>query len=269
MLIKTEAIVLKTMKYGETSKIITFYSKEYGKLKGIAKGARTGKNKFGSALEPMTLSMLVIYKKEHRDLHLISQCDAVDSFKFLAEDLDRITTAFAVIELVNQVTHHEERNPALFALLAETLNSLNSSYKNFSSYLQAFRLRLVSLFGYAPNFEVCGECGNPLTLENGEKEFAFQVARGAIFCNRCCMPKNSSIGIGDQNNAYISISTEVLQIVRRLLDAQMSSIGNLKFDAQVGNQIDELLRLYLRYHFEGLKPLKSTELFHQYMKAAK
>jgi hypothetical protein len=83
------------------------------------------------------------------------------------------------------------------------------------------------------------------------------------------MPKNSSIGIGDQNNAYISISTEVLQIVRRLLDAQMSSIGNLKFDAQVGNQIDELLRLYLRYHFEGLKPLKSTELFHQYMKAAK
>jgi len=45
--------------------------------------------------------------------------------------------------------------------------------------------------------------------------------------------------------------------------------GNLKFDAQVGKQIDELLRLFLRYHFEGLKPLKSTELFHQYMKAAK
>ena len=269
MLIKTEAIVLKSMKYGDTSKIITFYTKEYGKLKGIAKGARTAKNKFGSALEPTTLSMLVLYKKEHRDLHLISQCDAVDSFKFLTEDLDRMTTAFAVIELVNQVTHHEERNPALFALLTETLNALNSSRKNYFTYLQAFRLRLASLFGYAPNFEVCSECANPLTMGNGEKEFAFQVARGAVFCNCCSMPNDSSLSIGDQSNAFISISTEVVQIVRRLLDAQMSSLGNLEFDAQVGNQIDELLRLYLRYHFEGLKPLKSTELFHQYMKAAK
>ena len=269
MLIKTEAIVLKSMKYGETSKIITFYSKEYGKLKGIAKGARTGKNKFGSALEPMTLSMLVIYKKEHRDLHLISQCDAVDSFKFLAEDLDCMTTAFAVIEFVNQVTHHEECNPALFALLGETLDALNFSHKNYFSYLQAFRLRLASLFGYAPNVEVCSECGNPLTMGKGEKEFAFQVARGAVFCNRCCMPKESSISIGDQSNAFISISTEALEIVRRLLSAQMNSLGNLEFDAQVGNQIDELLRLYLRYHFEGLKPLKSIELFHQYSKAAK
>jgi DNA repair protein RecO (recombination protein O) len=157
----------------------------------------------------------------------------------------------------------------LFELLGETLSALNSSHKNYSSYLQAFRLRLASLFGYAPNFEVCGECGNPLVLGNGEKEFAFQVSHGAVFCNRCCMPNNSSIGIGNQSNAFISISTEGLQIIRRLLHAQITSLGNLEFDAQVGNQIDELLRLYLRYHFEGLKPLKSTELFHQYSKAAK
>jgi DNA repair protein RecO (recombination protein O) len=266
MLIKTEAIILKTMKYRDTSKIVTFYTKEYGKLKGIAKGARTAKNKFGSALEPMTLSMLVIYKKEHRDLHLISQCDAVDSFKNLTEDLDRMTTALAVIELMNQVTHDEERNPVLFALLGETLSALNSSSKNYSSYLFAFRLRLASLFGYAPNFEACGECGNPLIIGHSEKQFAFQVARGAVFCNSCCIPSDPSMNIG-QNVTLISISTQGLQILRRLLNAQIASLGNLEFDIQVGNQIDDLIRLYLRYHFEGLKPLKSTELFHQYNKA--
>ena len=266
MLIKTEAIILKTMKYRDTSKIVTFYTKEYGKLKGIAKGARTAKNKFGSALEPMTLSMLVIYKKEHRDLHLISQCDAIDSFNKLTEDLDRMTTALSVIELINQVTHDEERNPVLFALLSETLNELNSSSKNYSSYSYAFRLRLASLFGYAPNFEVCGECGNPLVIGNGEKHYAFQVARGAVFCNHCCMPSDSSMSIG-QDIAFISISAQELQILRRLLKAQINSLGNLEFDIQVGNQIDELLRLYLRYHFEGLKPLKSTELFHYKNKA--
>jgi recombinational DNA repair protein (RecF pathway) len=124
------------------------------------------------------------------------------------------------------------------------------------------------LFGYAPNFEVCGECGNSLAIDNGEKQFAFQVARGAVFCNRCCMPSDSSMSIGDQNVAFISISTQGLQIVRRLMNAQITSLGNLEFSLQVGNQIDELIRLYLRYHFEGLKPLKSTELFHQYNKAA-
>lgn len=262
MLIKTEAIILKTMKYRDTSKIVTFYTKEYGKLKGIAKGARTAKNKFGSALEPMTLSMLVIYKKEHRDLHLISQCDAIDSFKNLTEDLDRMTTALAVIALINQVTHDEERNPALFALLSETLSTLNSSLKNYSSYLHAFRLRLASLFGYAPNFEVCGECGETLVVGNGEKQYAFQVARGAVFCNRCCVPSDSSMSVGE-NVAFISISAKLLQILQRLLNAKINSLGNLEFDIQIGNQIDELLRLYLRYHFEGLKPLKLIELFHQ------
>jgi DNA repair protein RecO (recombination protein O) len=263
MLTKTEAIVLKSMKYRDTSKIVTFYTKEYGKLKGIAKGARTAKNKFGSALEPMTHSMLVIYKKDHRDLHLISQCDAIDSFKTLTKDLDRMTTAFAIIELVNQVTHDEERNPALFALLVDTVSALNASLKNYSSYFHAFRLRLASLFGYAPNFETCGECGNFLILGNGVMDFAFFIPRGAVFCNHCRKLDNSSRSFEDQNDTYSSISVEVLQIMRRLLTSQITSLGNLEFNVQVGNQIDGLLRLYLRYHIEGLKPLKSTEFLQQ------
>jgi DNA repair protein RecO (recombination protein O) len=269
MLIKTEAIVLRSMKYRDTSKIVTFYSLEYGKLQGIAKGARTAKNKFGSALEPMSRSMLVIYKKEHRDLHLISQCDAIDSYKNLTKDLDRMTTALSVIELMNQVTHDEERNPALFALLCETLDALNSSLKNYLSYLHAFRLRLAALFGYAPNFEFCSDCGTPVTMGNGEKQFAFQVSRGAILCTRCFMPSDSFMSMEKENASCISISAQALQIVRRLLNAQMNSLGNLEFNATAGNQIDDLLRLYLRYHFEGLKPLKSTELFHQHRSAAK
>jgi len=264
MLIKTEAVILKTMKYRETSKIVTFYTKEFGKLNGIAKGARTAKNKFGSALEPLTHSMLVLYKKEHRDLHLISQCDAIDPFKTLTEDLDRMTIALAVIELINQVTHQEERNYPLFALLGETLNALNSSLKNYSTYFHAFRLRLASLFGYAPNFEVCGKCGELLLMGNGENQFAFQAAHGAVLCNRCCMQNDTAMNVGDRNAASISLSPQVVQILRRLLNGQITSLGNLEFDNQTGNQIDEFLRLYLRYHFEGLKPLKSTEIFNHH-----
>ena len=263
MLVKTEVIVLRSMKYRDTSKIITFYSKEYGKLKGIAKGARTAKNKFGSALEPLSHSMLLIYKKEQRDLHLISQCDSIDSFRNITEDLDRMSAGLSILELIDQVTHHEECTPAMFTLLVETLSALNASTKYYQMYLQAFQLRLAALFGYAPNFDVCGQCGKPVVIDNGEREVAFQIVRGAVFCTKCCAPNDSSVHASDQSIAFTALSREGLQVVRRLLNARLSSLSDLEFDACVGNEMNELLRLYLRYHFDGLKPLKSAEFFQQ------
>jgi DNA repair protein RecO (recombination protein O) len=264
MLEKTEAIVLKSMKYRDTSKIVAFYTKEYGKLKGIAKGARTPKNKFGSALEPMTYSMLVIYKKEHRDLHLISQCDAIDSFRNLTEDLDRMSSALAVLELVNLVTHDEERNPVLFSLILETLNALNSSLKNYGTYLSAFRLRLAAVFGYAPDFDRCLECGKPVLIDGGERQFYFNVARGAVFCNKCLSPDSDDARFLKENMAITRLSAPGLRIIRRLYLANYATLGNLEFDSRIGNEIDELIRSYLKYHFDGLKPLKSTEIIQQH-----
>jgi DNA repair protein RecO (recombination protein O) len=263
VLVKTEVVVLRSMKYRDTSKIVTFYSKEYGKLKGIAKGARTAKNKFGSALEPLSHSMLLLYKKEHRDLHFISQCDSIDSFRNLTEDLDRMSTGLSVLELIDQVTHHEERTPAMFALLVDTLRALNASTKNYERYLQAFQLRLAALFGYAPNFDTCGHCGKPILIGHGEGHVAFQIVRGAVFCNECSPPNDSSLHDGGQSIACTTLSVQGLHIVRQLLHAQLSSLGDLGFHAGIGNELNELLRLYLRYHFEGLRPLKSTEFFQQ------
>jgi len=252
------------MKYRDTSKIVTFYSKEYGKLKGIAKGARTAKNKFGSALEPLSHSMLLIYKKEHRDLHLISQCDSIDSFRNLTENLDRMSTALSGLELIDHVTHHEERTPPVFALLVETLSALNDSTRNYEAYLQAFQLRLAALFGYAPNFNTCGQCSKPVPAGDGEKQVSFQIVHGAVFCNTC----NSSAGFAvrgiEQSTAFTTISVQGLQIIRRLVNAQLSSLGNFDYNTFAGNEIDELLRLYMRYHFDGLKPLKSAEFFQQH-----
>jgi DNA repair protein RecO (recombination protein O) len=249
------------MKYRDTSKIVTFYSKKFGKVKGIAKGAREAKNKFGSSLEPMTHSMLLIYKKEHKDLHLISQCDAINSYINISNDLDRMTTALSVIELVNRATHDEERNEQLFTLLVETLSAFNAGLDNYGTYLQAFRLRLAGLFGYMPNFDTCNKCGKSIQLENNEKPVAFQISRGAIFCNQCYDLNASASRYQDEKAVFTSFSIQGLQIAQKLLNAQWSTLNNLKFDGSVGNEIDELVRLYLRHHLDGLKTLKTLELF--------
>jgi len=259
MLVKTEAIVLKSMKYRDTSKIVTFYSKEYGKIKGIAKGARTAKNIFGSALEPMSQVLLVIYKKEHQDIHLISQCDSIDPYKNLTQDLDRMVIALGIIELCNQLTHHEEKNPGLYTLLIEALDALNKASKNYNIYLYAFEIRIAMLFGYSPDLETCGNCGEHIIPDIKSKKVGFQIIRGAVFCNKCYDPGRGN----NQNISLADCSVPALQILRRLMTAQFSSLGNIEFSTNIGNEIDMLLRLYLRYHFDGLKPLKSTEIFNQ------
>ena len=75
MIESTDAIVLRAIKYGDTSKIVTLYTRRFGKVAVIAKGARSAKSKFGSALEPMSLIQAVFYRKENREVQLLSQAD--------------------------------------------------------------------------------------------------------------------------------------------------------------------------------------------------
>lgn len=260
MLVKTDAIIVKSMKYRDTSKIVTMYSKEFGKLKCVAKGARTAKNKFGASLDPLTCSHAVFYKKEHRDLHLLSQCDLVQPFNHLREDFDKMSVGFSIIGMLDQIVRDEERNEPLYHLLLEILSVLNGSEKNYSHFLQAFRLRFSMLYGFAPNFETCIKCGKSVEAEDGEKEFVFQIERGAVFCANCATPHGTSAQHSASQDKNTVISVQGLQILRRLAAAPISSLSNLMYAEYIGNEVDETIRSYVRYHFEGLKPLKSIEL---------
>jgi len=259
MLVKTDAIVLRSMKYRDTSKIVTFYTREFGKIKGIAKGARAAKNKFGSSLEPMTRSHLVVYKKENRDLHLVSQCDAVETRKNILKDLDRLTTAFSALEMVDRISHDEDRNPPLFTLLEETLRALDAASEHYSLILDAFRLRTSALFGYAPNFETCGQCGTPVRPEEAAY-FAFHLSRGAVFCPKCRTIGDDSDGAPD--SAYRVCSADVLVILRALVAAPMEEVSRIPCRSAAGNKIDELVRLYVRYHFSEVKDSHTAKLYH-------
>ena len=99
MIVSTEAVILKTMKYRDTSRIVTLYTRDFGRLSVIAKGARSRNNKFGASLEPLSHVSAVLYKNEHRDLHLLSKCEISTQFRRIPEDLERLSTAMAIIEL--------------------------------------------------------------------------------------------------------------------------------------------------------------------------
>ena len=278
MITKTEAVVLKSMNYRDSSKIVTFYTRRFGKVKCIAKGARQLKSKFGAGLEPITSVSLVLYKKEQRDLQLVSQCDAIKTYKSIHGELERMAVALAVLELVNNLAHDEEGNDALYQLLVETLDEIEHGKKNFLNLFFAFEIRCASLFGFSPDLEKCAHCGRSLDDIGADGSAVFQLSKGSVVCARCgskggavktaaplsSLAKRGS-GTGrnaDESNVRVSVGT--LKVLHRLLTARLESASTVELTPTAGNEIDGTLRLYLRQHFEDLKPIKSLDILRKF-----
>jgi DNA repair protein RecO (recombination protein O) len=274
MITKTEAVVLKSMNFRDSSKIVTFYTRHYGKLKGIAKGARQMKSKFGAALEPITNVSLVLYKKEHRDLQLISQCDTVKTYNRIHSELERMAIALSVLELIHQLAHDEERNDLLYALLVDTLDEIERAKKNFLNFLFAFEIRGAVLLGFAPNLDGCSVCGRGLDHIATEGSAVFQLSKGAVICGHCgaSAGRAESVALsaggavrsdGSRRTSIegnVRVSVGALKALHRLMTARMDAVQALDLNLAEGNEIDGTLRLYLRQHFEELKPLKSLDM---------
>ncbi len=266
MIVKTDAVVLKSMRYRDTSKIVTFYTRAYGKVAGIAKGAREGKSRFGASLEPMTEVSLILYKKEQRELQLISQCDIIKRFKQVHSDMEKMAGAMAVVELLHQLTHNEEENPALYNLLVETLEAVERAPRNIRNVVYGFELRFASLFGFTPVFDRCSHCGTLLGGPGARPVVHFKIDRGGVWCENCLKTLRGA-GVGGEKSALLTtiatIRVPTAQILHRFLTARLDTLSGVEYHESVGNEVDETLRSYLRYHFEELRPLKSASVFRQ------
>ena len=165
MIVTSEAIVLRSRKQGETSKIATLYTLSAGKLNVIAKGARETKSKFGGALEMFARSTVVFYKRDKQDaLSLLSKAETIASHSGILKSLLRIETATAIIELILNSMHDEEANADLFSLLDETLCMIATSneesmptilFRFYSQFarIMGFELDIASKSGLSENLQ--------------------------------------------------------------------------------------------------------------------
>ncbi len=260
MIVKTDAIVLKSRRYRDTSKLVTLYTRTYGKLKGIAKGARETKSKFGGSLEPVVVATVVLYRKDHRELQLISQSDLVKPYRNIHEKMDRLAVGLAMAELVDQLTHDEEENVRLFDLMEKSFDTLDTSEGNHRALLLMFELRLAGIFGFALSLHCCVRCGREVDGEEGEGQWVLELSKGGLLCYQC--------GDGLQQRArrkegMFLVGAREVRILERLLLGRIESIPALMIDERTGNVMAELTRLYLCHHFEQFRPLKSEAVFHQ------
>lgn len=250
---KTEAVVLRSMKYLESSKIVTLYTSEYGKVSVIAKGARQKKSKYGAALEPMTHCSVVVYRKEGRNLQILGESDIIHSFRRIGEDLDKMSAGLAVIELTNHVTHEEEKNPPLFRLLVNTLSYLDGMPVPPSLVLSHYELHLTSILGFHPSFDRCAACGKDTGGHVKIKsDVRIQIESGGCLYGEC----------SHQSTVGYRLSGTAFELLRSLLHSpELIALEHLRIDKNTEGEIQGFLWTYMQYHIPGIRALKSQKIF--------
>ncbi len=245
---KTEAVVLRAVNYRDSSKIVTFYTKRYGKMSAIAKGARNPKSKYGSLFQPLNYLQIVFYRRENRDLQYVSSSDFVKYFKSLTTDVDRLSIAMSLIEVTDRVMHDEEENERVFDLLVDSLSALDSPEAFPRNTFAHFGLNLADGLGFTPNFSSCLVCGKPVDLET-ERKVHYVVEKGGPVCEKCS---------ANLNDGFLLSSTAFMTL-RSFVGLSPAAAARAGMDPTVRNELANFAFVYLKRHAGTLKEIKSLK----------
>jgi DNA repair protein RecO (recombination protein O) len=245
---KTEAVVLHKIKYGDTSIIVTLFTKDYGKMSAIVKGGRNPKSKLGLVVDAFNHLQIVFYQKESREVQLISSADIISHFPNLKSDLESLKYAQAVLELVKNLTAEHEVNLKLFNGVIRIFSLMDESKESAKVLFARFFIFFLSELGYQLQLETCSGCGKKELAKN---ELSYNYELG-IFCTDCRMNIVESF----------CINAELFNVLICLKFNK--TISNMSFNL-VDNAIS-FMEKHLKHHVPDFKGIQSISLFNNYIR---
>jgi DNA repair protein RecO (recombination protein O) len=180
---KALALVLRTTDWSDTSRIATLWTREFGKVRVLAKGGRRLRSSFESALDLLTLCRIVLLRKSSGGLDLLTEAQVVQRFPALAQSLPALYAAYYVAELLADKTEEYDPHPRLFDEALETLQDLGTraAGEQIGPRLMRFELVLLRELGYSPMLDACAGCRGPVHAAG----LAFSAAAGGVVCAVC------------------------------------------------------------------------------------
>jgi DNA repair protein RecO (recombination protein O) len=218
-------VVLRTMRLGESDKIVTIVTQGRGKVRAVAKGVRKTKSRFGGRLEPLTHVALQLY--EGRNLDTITQVETIDHFRAVREDLDRLGQATTMLEVVDAIVQEGEQNPRLYQMLLGALRTLEA--QSSPLVVPAFFWKLLAQEGYRPILDQCASCGSVDDL------VAFDLGEGGTLCRNCARGTR--------------LTPEALGLLRRILGGDLVAVL-AEPPTQAGYEVEHLATRALEHHLE-------------------
>lgn len=239
---KTEGVVIKSQNLRETSKLLTLYTQDFGKMKLVAKGSRSMKSRFGGSIDLLNHIAIVFYYKQTRQIQFLSQSEIIHSFVRIRTDLEKLALGLAICELIDKTEIGNVPNALLFKTTIDTLKGLNQCTRA-TNYFPYFVIKFLEIVGFKPNFNRCRNCGK---LANGES-ILFKISKGGFMCSQCRA----------QDTSGLMLSPETVKILQRFQKATIWGIDRIHPSRSAREEIDRFLRAYMRFHLDGVNDLNA------------
>ncbi|EGL82649.1 DNA repair protein recO [Caldalkalibacillus thermarum TA2.A1] len=231
MLLKTEGIVIRSKDYGEANKIITLYTKNYGKLSLMARGAKKPKSRLSSISQLFTYGHYLFFRGSPRTMGTLSQGERLDSFRGLRQDLAKTAYAAYVAELVDKLIDEEEQPHSLFSLLLTILKFLDEG-KDPEILARLFELKILVMAGFKPEVDRCVVC------HSVKGPFAFSVKEGGFLCQRCHHADPQALRPKDNT----------LKLMRFLYHFDPSRLGEINVKPETKAELRHVMWLFMDHH---------------------
>ncbi len=242
-IIKTEAIVLNKINYGDTSMIASFFTRNYGRLSGILKGGRSSKSSIGAAVNPLNHIEIIFYKKDTREIQLVSGASIISHFPRIKEDFERLQYSLAVLELLKKLTPEHEVNHRLFSGTLRILSLFESSKEEPLVLFGRYFIFFLTDIGYELQFETCISCGKS-SFKSENLAYNFDLG---IFCEQC-----------SRDNIYsFTIDMELFDYLLCLKYNKQA----VKINKSVKEKAIVFLDRYAKHHVPDFKGLQSIQFF--------
>jgi DNA repair protein RecO (recombination protein O) len=237
-ILKTEAIVLRSIRYGEADRVLHLYTPGHGRLAAIAKGARRARSRFGARLEPF-FHIRMILRQGRSDLHTVTSVDTVAAHSSLREHAATLDAAARACDAVARLFETPEPHPEVFQLLANKLAllDLDAVHARPTTGL-AFRLKLLLAAGIVPQLASCADCGDSEHLRG------FSAAAGGVVCSSC---EAAAFPLGQESHQFL-----VGALGRPLAQAPDASALAL---AQAERAISETAEHHAHVRLRSLRPM--------------
>ncbi len=224
-LYRDQAVVLRTWKLGEADRIVSLHTLDHGKVRGVAKGVRRTRSKFGAKLEPTSHIAIQLYEGKG-ELHTITQVETINRFASLRLDPERFARAESMLESVDQVAQDHAPDPELHTMLWRALATLDRN--DSPLVVSAFFLKLLAHEGVRPQLDACIECGATEPLE------AIDIVNGGVLCRSCRRDR--------------PISEGALLLMRRVFEGDLANV--LRESPEAAGEVESMATALMESHLE-------------------
>ncbi|MDP4162125.1 MAG: DNA repair protein RecO [Bacillota bacterium] len=246
MLQKCEGIVIRNTDYSETNKIVTLYTREWGKFGVMARGAKKPNSRLSAISQLFTHGYFLVQKGT--GLGSLQQGEMISSMRSIREDIFLTAYASYIVELTDKSTEDRKPDPYLFELLYQTLHLMNEGY-DLDIMMHIYEMKMLNVLGLHPVLNQCAVCGNT------EGQFVFSVREGGLLCHRCLT----------HDPYHFKISASAVKLLRLFYFFDLSRLGNISVKEETKAELKKVITAYYEeysgLHLKTKKFLNSMDKF--------